>query len=177
MKREREEEVGSAGAAMSPSFGPPSTSSTARVFLLSRAMEAPSAFHSLRAPSPFVRAMRTRLDPPPPPPSLAAVPAPPLPPPQMPEKRRRGRPRNCDRVLPPPGFLLTPPARAAPPSPTLATHGEASCQLTTLLDCLPCNLLNFVDRALPIPIGWAPAARAQNRCGRGNALCSMLASS
>ena len=135
MKREREEEVGSAGAAMSPSFGPPSTSSTARVFLLSRAMEAPSAFHSLRAPSPFVRAMRTRLDPPPPPPPpLAAAPTPPLPPPpQMPEKRRRGRPRNCDRVLPPPGFLLTPPARA-PPSPTLAiaTHGKASCQL-----CLP----------------------------------------
>ncbi|XP_025791739.1 uncharacterized protein LOC112872922 isoform X3 [Panicum hallii] len=129
MKREREEEVGSAGAAMSPSLGLPSTvagaSSTARVFLLTRAMDGPSAFHSLRAPSPFVRAMRTRLDPPPPPP-LAAAPTPPLPPPpQMPEKRRRGRPRNCDRVLPPPGFLLTPPARA-PPSPTLATHGEAS---------------------------------------------------
>ncbi|XP_062217120.1 AT-hook motif nuclear-localized protein 2-like isoform X1 [Phragmites australis] len=114
MKREREEEIG--GAAMSPS---PSTASAARV--LGRAMEWPSGFHSLRAPSPFVRAMRTRLDPPPP------IPAAPPPPPlqlQIPEKRRRGRPRYCDRLLPPPGFPLSPPARAPA---ALAAHGQ--CQL------------------------------------------------
>lgn len=125
MKREREEEeVG--GAAMSPSLA--GGSSAARVSLFGRAMESPSGFPSLRAPSPIVRAMRTRLDPPPPP--LAAAPAPPPPPPPplpqiIPGKRRRGRPRNCDRLPPPPGFLPTPRARAPPPTP--AAHGEASC--------------------------------------------------
>ncbi|KAF8780334.1 hypothetical protein HU200_001435 [Digitaria exilis] len=136
VKREREEEGG--GAAMSPSLGLPGAgggaSSAARVLLLGGAMEAPSGIYTLRAPSPFVRAMRTRIDPPPPP--LAAAPTPPLPlpppppPPQIQEKRRRGRPRNCYRLLAPPGFLLTPPARAplalAAPLPAMAAHGEAS---------------------------------------------------
>ncbi|CAN6302646.1 unnamed protein product [Urochloa humidicola] len=121
MKREREEEV-VGGAAMSPATGA-GASSAARVL---RAMEAPSGFHCLRAPSPFVRAMRTRIDPPPSP--LAAAPTPRLPPlppplPQVPERRRQGRPRNCERLLPPPGFHLTPPSRA-PPALTLAAHGH-----------------------------------------------------
>uniref|UniRef100_A0A0A9BH54 AT-hook motif nuclear-localized protein n=1 Tax=Arundo donax TaxID=35708 RepID=A0A0A9BH54_ARUDO len=130
MKKEREEEGG--GAAMPPSLVLPSPSTASAARVLGRAMEGASGFYSLRAPSPIVRAMRTRLNPPPP--LAAAPPPPPLPPPpppQVPEKRRRGRPRNCDRLLPPPGFLLPPPARAPPalaaPWPTLAAHGQ--CQL------------------------------------------------
>lgn len=175
MKREREEEE-AGGAAMSPSLA--GGSSAARVSLLGRAMESPSGFPSLRAPSPIVRAMRTRLDPPPPP--LAAAPAPPPPPPPplpqiIPGKRRRGRPRNCDRLPPPPGFLPTPRARAPPPTP--AAHGEASCD-ESFFPLYFCSFKNggkkrwfaeiwfvVVDRARPI--GWAPATRAHNRCGRG----------
>ncbi|KAF0932803.1 hypothetical protein E2562_012138 [Oryza meyeriana var. granulata] len=89
-------------------------------------MDEPTAYRNLRGPSPFVLAMRTRLAPPPPltdPPPLPAVVHLSLLPPQQPEKRRRGRPRNCDRLPPPPGFFASPPTLPAPRPPLLA-HGK-----------------------------------------------------
>lgn len=93
-------------------------------------MEGPTAYHNLRGPSPIVWAMRTRLAPPPPLddplPLPAAPPPPPLPLPlPQPERRRRGRPRNCDRLPPPPGFVPSSAARAPPPQAlTLAAHAQ-----------------------------------------------------
>ncbi|KAG8073065.1 hypothetical protein GUJ93_ZPchr0006g43990 [Zizania palustris] len=86
-------------------------------------MDGPTAYHNLRGPSPIVWAMRTRLAPPPPltdPLPLPAVPPPLLPP--QPKRRRRGRPRKCDRLPPPPGFFSSPPQ-----APTLP-HGVDSWQ-------------------------------------------------
>ncbi|KAM0931663.1 hypothetical protein ACQ4PT_000171 [Festuca glaucescens] len=89
-------------------------------------MEAPTGLHKLRGPSPIVWAMRTRVAPPP---RLAEpIPRPvypPPPPPQAPlppptEKRRRGRPRKCDSLPPPPGFAPLPAARPAPAAPNPA---------------------------------------------------------
>ncbi|XP_006650953.2 AT-hook motif nuclear-localized protein 2-like [Oryza brachyantha] len=90
-------------------------------------MDEPTAYRSLRGPSPFVLAMRTRLAPPltDPPPLPLPLPAaiPPsllIQPHYQPEKRRRGRPRNCDRLPPPPGFFAPLPPPPQTPAPLLA---------------------------------------------------------
>uniref|UniRef100_A0A0D9VNB5 AT-hook motif nuclear-localized protein n=1 Tax=Leersia perrieri TaxID=77586 RepID=A0A0D9VNB5_9ORYZ len=94
-------------------------------------MDDPTAYRTLRGPSPFVLAMKTRLAPPPPLadplPLPAAAPPALLPPPYQPEKRRRGRPRNCDRLPPPPGFSPSPPQTPtlpAPSRPPLLAQGQ-----------------------------------------------------
>uniref|UniRef100_A0ACD5WQL3 Uncharacterized protein n=1 Tax=Avena sativa TaxID=4498 RepID=A0ACD5WQL3_AVESA len=92
-------------------------------------MDAPTGLHKLRGPSPIVWAMRTRVAPPPqlaepiPRPVYPPPPPPRAPLPPLPEKRRRGRPRKCDSLAPPPGFAPLPAARptqaaaAAAPAP------------------------------------------------------------